>query len=63
MKPISEKLRKLAYREAAALLASDCDSADLAIDEYGGYTEEEASLVREFIRKQVVYELRKKGES
>jgi hypothetical protein len=55
------ELKKRAYREAAALLHSDCDSADLQCDDDESVTQDEASEVREFIRKNIVDELQKKG--
>jgi hypothetical protein len=51
-------LIKRAYLEAAALLAADCDSADLPLD----LSEEDESLVREFIRNEIVAELRASAE-
>jgi hypothetical protein len=51
-------LIKRAYEEAAALLAADCDSADLPLD----LSEEDESLVREFIRNEIVTELRASAE-
>lgn len=54
---MKRELRKQAYREAAALLAADMDSADLS----PGMTEEDESEVREFIRNHIVGELEKKG--
>jgi|HubBroStandDraft_3_1064219.scaffolds.fasta_scaffold135830_3 hypothetical protein len=53
-------LVKTAYREAAALLAADCDSADLACE--STLSEEDESLVREYIRKKIVEELENKGK-
>jgi hypothetical protein len=47
-------LIKRAYEEAAALLAADCDSADLPLD----LSEEDESLVREFIRNIIVRDIR-----
>ena len=54
-------LRRRAYREAAALLKSDCDAADLQCDDDGVTSEDDASFVREYIRKEIVNELSKKG--
>lgn len=53
-----EQLRKFAWREAAALLEADCDSADLPEDQL---TEEEEDFVREFIRNEIVNTLRRRG--
>jgi hypothetical protein len=51
------ELRRLAYREAAALLAADMDSADLPAD----LSEEDESRVREYIRLQIVAMLERHG--
>lgn len=57
MKP---DLRKRAYREAAALLASDMDRCDFdRLD----LTEADEARMREFIRTVIVAELTKKGTS
>lgn len=54
-------LKLQAYREAAALLAADMDSDDLACD--GEYSEEDASAVREFIRNVIAPALKKRGDA
>ena len=51
------ELQKLAWREAAALLAADMDDADLPEH----LSEEEEEYVREFIRTKIVAELEKRG--
>lgn len=54
------EIRLTAYREAAALLAADCDSADLQCE--STQSEEDASAVREYIRDTIVGLLDKKGQ-
>jgi hypothetical protein len=58
---VKRDLIKLAYREAAALLHSDCDAADLACDDDPKLSEEDMSLVREYIRKEIVDLLNRRG--
>ncbi len=53
------ELRRIAYREAGALIAADMDDADLACADY--LSEEDESWVREFIRDHIADELTAKG--
>lgn len=55
------EIKRRAYREAAALLRSDCDAADLLCESDPNVTEDEASQIREFIRREIVGELERKG--
>lgn len=59
MSAIRPTLRRIAYREAAALLAADCDDADLNCD--SSLSEEDTLTVREFIRNQIVVMLERHG--
>jgi hypothetical protein len=55
---MTRKLKRRAYLEAAELLACGMDAYDLPPD----LSEEDESTVREFIRIQIVAELRKRAD-
>ena len=54
------ELRRIAYREAGALLEADMDASDLQCEDK--LSEKDAEYVREFIRTTIVERLLARGE-